>query len=64
MRQNHSAYDGLDTIVLVASGLQMSIPFLSYAIVQGGVDGFIHLASNIQGASNSAASIAAGEVTS
>lgn len=60
----NSAYDGLDTIVLVASGLQMSIPFLSYAIVQGGVDGFIHLASNIQGASNSAASIAAGEVTS
>ncbi len=42
----------------------MSIPFLSYAIVQGGVDGFIHLAGNIQGASNSAASIAAGEVTS
>ena len=60
----NSAYDGLDTIVLVASGLQMSIPFLSYAIVQGGVDGFIHLASNIQGASNSAASLAAGEVTS
>lgn len=60
----NSAYYGLDTIVLVASGLQMSIPFLSYAIVQGGVDGFIHLASNIQGASNSAASIAAGEVTS
>jgi hypothetical protein len=42
----------------------MAIPALSYAIVQGGVDGFIHLASNIQGASNSAASVAAGEVTS
>jgi len=60
----NSGHDAVDTIVLVASGLQMSIPALSYAIVQGGVDGFIHLASNIQGASNSAASIAAGEVTS
>lgn len=60
----NSGHDAVDTIVLVASGLQMAIPALSYAIVQGGVDGFIHLASNIQGASNSAASIAAGEVTS
>ena len=60
----NSGHDAVDTIVLVASGLQMSIPFLSYAIVQGGVDGFIHLAGNIQGASNSAASLAAGEVTS
>ena len=60
----NSGHDSVDTIVLVASGLQMAIPALSYAIVQGGVDGFIHLASNIQGASNSAASIAAGEVTS
>jgi len=60
----NSGHDAVDTIVLVASGLQMAIPALSYAIVQGGVDGFIHLASNIQSASNSAASIAAGEVTS
>ena len=60
----NSGHDSVDTIVLVASGLQMAIPALSYAIVQGGVDGFIHLASNIQGASNSAASVAAGEVTS
>lgn len=60
----NSGHDAVDTIVLVASGLQMAIPALSYAIVQGGVDGFIHLASNIQGASNSAASVAAGEVTS
>lgn len=60
----NSGHDAVDTIVLVASGLQMTIPALSYAIVQGGVDGFIHLASNIQGASNSAASVAAGEVTS
>jgi hypothetical protein len=60
----NSGHDSVDTIVLVASGLQMAIPALSYAIVQGGVDGFIHLAGNIQSASNSAASVAAGEVTS
>lgn len=60
-----SAYESLDTIVLIASGLQgVAIPALSYAIVHGGLDGFIHLANNIQGASNNAASIAAGEVTS
>ncbi len=59
----NSGHDAIDTIVLVASGLQLSIPFLSYAIVQGGVGSFIHLASNIQGASQNAASTAAGEVT-
>lgn len=59
----NSGHDAIDTIVLVASGLQLSIPFLSYAIVQGGVGSFIHLASNIQGASQNAASVAAGEVT-
>jgi hypothetical protein len=52
-----------DKIVAVASGLQMMIPFLSFNIVQGGVGGFIHLASNITGASSSAASAAAQEVT-
>ena len=56
----NSGHDAIDTIVLVASGLQLSIPFLSYAIVQGGVGSFIHLASNIQGASQNAASVAAG----
>jgi len=59
----NSGHDAIDTIVLVASGLQLSIPFLSYAIVQGGVASFVHLASNIQGASQNAASTAAGEVT-
>jgi conjugal transfer mating pair stabilization protein TraG len=59
----NSGHDAIDTIVLVASGLQLSIPFLSYAIVQGGVASFVHLASNIQGASQNAASVAAGEVT-
>ena len=41
----------------------MSIPFLSFAIVQGGVGSFVHLASSIQGASAGAASVASGEVT-
>ena len=57
-------HESVDAIVLVASGLQMSIPFLSFAIVQGGVGSFVHLASTLQGASNSAAATASGEVTS
>ena len=56
-------HESIDTIVLVASGLQMSIPFLSFAIVQGGVGSFVNLASSIQGASAGAASVASGEVT-
>ena len=60
----NSIHESIDTIVLVASGLQMSIPFLSFAIVQGGVGGFVQLANSIQGASAGAASVASGEVTS
>ncbi len=61
---NYAAiHESIDTIILVASGLQMSIPFLSFAIVQGGVGSFIHLASTIQGASLGAASSASSEVT-
>ena len=55
--------DYSDKIVAVASGLQMTIPFLAFSIVQGGVSGFIHLASSITGASTAAASTAAQEVT-
>lgn len=51
-----------DKIVAVASGLQMVIPYLSFSIVQGGVNGFINLASNITGASSSASAQAAQEV--
>lgn len=57
-------HESIDTIVLVASSLQFCIPFLSFAIVQGGVGSFVHLASSIQGASAGAASVASGEVTS
>jgi hypothetical protein len=51
-----------DKIVAVASGLEMSIPFLAFAIVQGGVGGLIHLAGNITGATQSAATSVASEV--
>lgn len=60
----NQAHQAVDTIVLVASGLQMSIPFLSFAIVQGGVQSFVHLAGSVQAASNSAASVASNEVVS
>ena len=60
----NQVHEAVDTIVLVASGLQMSIPFLSFAIVQGGVGSFVHLASSLQGASASAAGTASGEITS
>lgn len=50
--------------MLVASGLQMSIPFLSFALVQGGVGSFVHLASSLQSASSSAAGTASHEATS
>jgi hypothetical protein len=60
----NQAHQAVETIVLVASGLQMSIPFLSFAIVQGGVQSFVHLAGSVQSASAGAASIASGEITS
>jgi hypothetical protein len=60
----NEAGKAVDTIILVASGLQMSIPFLSFAIVQGGVQSFVHLAGSVQAASNSAAAGAASEVIS
>ncbi|MGV2433261.1 MAG UNVERIFIED_CONTAM: conjugal transfer protein TraG N-terminal domain-containing protein [Rickettsiaceae bacterium] len=60
----NGAHQAIDTIVYVASGLQMSIPFLSFAIVQGGVSSFIHLAGSLQSASSSAASTASQEMES
>ena len=60
----NQVHESVDTIVLVASGLQMSIPFLSFAIVQGGVGSFVHLASTLQSASSSAAGTASQEITS
>ena len=60
----NQAHEAVDTIVLVASGLQMSIPFLSFAIVQGGVQSFVHLAGSVQSASSGAASVASNELSS
>ena len=59
----NQTHEAVDIIVLVASGLQMSIPFLSFAIVQGGVGSFVHLASTLQSASTSAAGTASQEAT-
>lgn len=56
--------DYSDKIVAIAAGLQMTVPFLAFALMQGGVSGFIHLANNITGASSNAANMAASEVTS
>lgn len=52
-----------DKIALVAAGLQTMVPFLAFSIVQGGVSGFIHLANSITAASNNAANIASGDVS-
>lgn len=60
----NGSHDAIDSIVTVASGLQMSIPFLSFAIVQGGVASFVNLASTLQSASASAAGTASSEITS
>ena len=60
----NQVHESVDTIVLVASGIQMSIPYLSFALVQGGVGSFVHLASTLQSASSSAAGTASHEATS
>jgi hypothetical protein len=53
-----------DKIVAVAAGMQVFVPWLSYHIVQGGVGGFMHMAGNITGGVQSAASSVASEVVS
>jgi hypothetical protein len=55
--------DFTDKIVAVASGLQITVPFLAFGIIQGGVGGFINIAGTITGASQSAATSVAHEVT-
>jgi hypothetical protein len=55
--------DYTDKIVAVASGLQMVVPFLAFGIIQGGVSGFMNIAGTITGATQSAASSVAHEVT-
>jgi hypothetical protein len=45
----------VDTIVTVAAGLQLVIPFLAFALMQGGVGGIMHLAGSVIGGMQSTA---------
>ena len=51
-------------IGVVASGLMIVLPYLSYNIIKGGAGSFVHLAGQILGSSQGAASAAASEVVS
>lgn len=53
-----------NNISVVASGMMMLLPYLSYNILKGGAGQFVHLASQITGASQSASMAASTEVTS
>lgn len=53
-----------DDISSRAGFLAASIPFISYAIIQGGVASFIHLANSMMSPAQSAASIASSEQVS
>ncbi len=56
-------FDLHQDIAALSGYLALSIPFISYAIIQGGVSSFIHLAGSMMGPANSAASAAAGEMS-
>ncbi len=53
-----------NNISVVASGMMMVLPYLSYNILKGGAGQFVHLASQVMGASQSAAASSSNEVTS
>ena len=53
-----------NNISVVASGMMMVLPYLSYNILKGGAGQFVHLASQVMGSSQSAAMAASTEVTS
>ncbi len=53
-----------DNIFALSGYLSASIPFISYAIVKGGVSSFIHLAGSMMTPAHAAATSAAGEQTS
>ena len=52
-----------EDITSLASGLQIFIPVLSWALVQGGLSGFIHLANQFISSAQGTASMVASEVT-
>lgn len=51
-------------IEAIAAMCSASIPFLSYALLKGGVGSFMHLAGTMTGAMSGSAQVAASEVTS
>lgn len=53
-----------NNISVIASGMMMVLPYLSYNILKGGAGQFVHLAGQIMGASQGAVASAATEVTS
>lgn len=53
-----------EDIFALSGYLAASIPFITYAILQGGVQSFIHLAGSMMTPAHSAATAAAGEQTS
>lgn len=53
-----------NNISVVASGMMMVLPYLSYNILKGGAGQFVHLASQVMGSSQSAAMAASNEVIS
>ena len=53
-----------NNISVVASGMMIVLPYLSYNILKGGAGQFVHLANQVMGSSQSSAMAASGEVTS
>jgi conjugal transfer mating pair stabilization protein TraG len=53
-----------NNISVVASGMMIVLPYLSYNILKGGAGQFVHLANQVMGSSQSAAMGASNEVTS
>lgn len=53
-----------DKIAAVVGGMQLLVPYLSYLITQGSLDGLVHLAQGVTGIFQNTASGVASEVTS
>ncbi|MES2215239.1 MAG: conjugal transfer protein TraG N-terminal domain-containing protein, partial [Pseudomonadota bacterium] len=50
-----TASNHIDTIVTVAAGLQTVVPFIAFAMMQGGISGMMHLAGSVIGGLQSTA---------
>ncbi|MCT4635290.1 MAG: conjugal transfer protein TraG N-terminal domain-containing protein [Rickettsiales bacterium] len=53
-----------NNISVVASGMMMVLPYLSYNLLKGGAGQFVHLANQVMGSSQGAVMAASSEVTS